>query len=60
MRIMNEVSFLDPHVEEINALTLDDPELFKYPIAYIIEVGWWAMTDRKRRRSARTCRRAAS
>ena len=25
MRIMNEVSFLNPHTEEINALTLDDP-----------------------------------
>jgi hypothetical protein len=45
MQIMNEVSYLTPHVEEINALTLDDPELFRYPIAYIIEVDWWAMTD---------------
>jgi Domain of unknown function (DUF4159) len=45
MRIMNEVSFLNPHTEEINALTLDDPELFRYPIAYIIEVDWWAMSD---------------
>src|SRR5436853_1696089 len=26
MRIMNEVSFLNPHTEEINAITLDDPE----------------------------------
>src|SRR5215467_13599707 len=25
MAIMNEVSFLAPHVEEINSLTLDDP-----------------------------------
>src|ERR1700704_3836030 len=45
MNIMNEVSGLSPHVEEINALTLDDPDLFRYPIAYIIEVDWWAMTD---------------
>jgi len=47
MRIMNEVSFLNPRIDEINALTLDDPELFHYPIAYIIEVDWWAMTDRE-------------
>jgi len=46
MKIMNEVSFLNPH-EEINALTLDDAELCRYPIAYIIEVDWWAMTDRE-------------
>src|SRR5437764_6816112 len=47
MRIMNEVTFLGPHTEEINTLTLDDPELFKYPVAYIIEVDWWVMTDRE-------------
>ena len=28
-------------------VTLDDPALFRYPIAYIIEVDWWAMTDRE-------------
>ena len=47
MRIMNELTFLGPHTEEINTLTLDDPELFKYPIAYLIEVGWWTVTDRE-------------
>ena len=26
-------------------ITLDDPELFKYPVATIIEVGWWAPSD---------------
>ena len=29
----------------INTITLDDPELFRYPVAYIIEVSWWQMTD---------------
>src|SRR5262249_15471268 len=23
-------------------------QLFKYPLAYIIEVGWWTLTDRER------------
>jgi Domain of unknown function (DUF4159) len=46
MRIMNDISLLNAH-DEINVLTLDDPELFKYPVAYIIEVGWWTMTDRE-------------
>jgi hypothetical protein len=45
MAILNEVSFLDPHVEDINSLRLDDPELCKYPVAYIIEPDWWSMTD---------------
>ena len=44
MKIMNEVSFLNAH-EEINTLALDDPALFKYPVAYIIEVSWWTLTD---------------
>ena len=42
---MNEVSYLGAHEDEINTLTLDDPELFKYPVAYIIEVSWWTLTD---------------
>jgi hypothetical protein len=45
MNIMNEVSYLNPHVDDVNVLTLDDPDLFKYPVAYVIEVDWWAMTD---------------
>jgi Domain of unknown function (DUF4159) len=46
MKIMNEVSYLGAH-EEINTVTFDDPELFRYPFAYIIEVGWWTVTDRE-------------
>ena len=45
MQIMREVSLLDLDEERANVVTLDDPELFTYPIAYIIEVGWWAPTD---------------
>jgi len=45
MRIMTDVSFLNPHVDEANVLALDDLELFRYPVAYIIEVGWWTLTD---------------
>jgi hypothetical protein len=45
MRIMNEVSYLGARSEEINSLALDDPELMKYPVAYIIEVGWWQMRE---------------
>ena len=45
MNIMNEVSYLGPHVEEVNALALDDPEIDKYPVLYLIEPGWWQMTE---------------
>jgi Domain of unknown function (DUF4159) len=47
MKIMNEVSFLGAHDEAINTLALDDPQLGRYPVAYIIEVGWWTLTDRE-------------
>jgi hypothetical protein len=33
MSIMHDVTYLAPHVEEINALAFDDPALFRYPIA---------------------------
>jgi len=46
IRIMNEVSLLGAR-EDINTVTLDDPELFKYPIAYLIEVGWWTVNSRE-------------
>ena len=45
MRIMNDLSFFNARTDEVNVLTLEDPELFKYPIAYIIEVGWWTLSD---------------
>ena len=45
MKIMNELSYLGARDDEFNTLALEDPELFKYPVAYIIEVGWWTLTD---------------
>jgi uncharacterized protein DUF4159 len=47
MRIMKEVSYLSPHIDDINSVRADDPALFHYPIAYVIEVDWWDMTDRE-------------
>ena len=45
MRIMNDLSFFNARTDEVNVLSLEDPELFKYPLAYIIEVGWWTLSD---------------
>jgi hypothetical protein len=47
MQIMNDISFLGAHAGETDTLALDDPKLCKYPVAYIIEVGWWTLTDRE-------------
>src|SRR4029077_11271308 len=43
MNIMNEISYLEPHINEINTLALDDPEVQKYPVLYLIEPGWWQL-----------------
>jgi len=47
MKIMNEVSYLGANTDDINTVALDDPDLFHYPVAYIIEVGWWTLSDRE-------------
>ena len=47
MRIMKDICFLDVHTDDINVVTLDDPDLFKYPIAYIIETGFWTMNEKE-------------
>ena len=47
MRIMTDLSFLNPRTDGFDVMALDDPEIFKYPIVYIIEVGWWTLNDRE-------------
>jgi hypothetical protein len=47
MKIMHEVSYLNPHIEDSGVFTLDDPELFKYPIAYMTEPGFWTMGEQE-------------
>jgi hypothetical protein len=49
MQIMNEVSYLGARDREINSIRFDDPQLGKYPIAYVIEPDWWAITDSEAR-----------
>jgi hypothetical protein len=44
VRIIDETTFVDPLTTGSNVLELDDPELFRYPIAYIVEVGAWNPT----------------
>ena len=47
LSIMDETTFVGAQTEGSNVLTLDDPELFKYPIAYIVEVGSWNPSDQE-------------
>lgn len=44
LKIIQETTLMDPKDDNYNALTADDPELMKYPVAYICEVGAWNPT----------------
>jgi hypothetical protein len=45
LAIMDETTFVRSQTEGSNVFRLNDPELFRYPIAYIVEVGSWNPTD---------------
>src|SRR6202023_2959833 len=46
-KIVNEISYLHPHLTQSNVIGLDDPELFKYPVAYMAEPDYWTMTNQE-------------
>jgi hypothetical protein len=41
LQILKETTLLETQWQGSNVLTLDDPEMLKYPISYIVEVGYW-------------------
>jgi hypothetical protein len=45
--IIRELTYLDIHDDGNEILTLDDPDLFKYPIALMWKPGFWTLTDRE-------------
>jgi len=44
-RILHEITLIKPHLDGSSIVTLDDPGLFAYPIAYMSEPGFWHMSD---------------
>ena len=44
-RIIDDVTTIDARLGETNVFRLDDPELFRHPIAYISEPGFWHMSE---------------
>ena len=45
MKILNELTLLGPHLEEVNILGFDDPEVFKYPVSYMAEPGYLSLSE---------------
>ena len=46
-QILRELTALDIRLDGSRILTLDDPELTKFPIAFMWEPGFWELTDRE-------------
>ncbi len=40
-KIIAETTLIDPFMDGSRILRMDDPEVFKYPIIYVVEVGYW-------------------
>jgi hypothetical protein len=47
MSMAREITALQPHVAGSNIFTFDDPELLRYPVAYLSEPGYWIPSERE-------------
>jgi len=47
MRIIGAVTEVKLHQDASNVLAMDDPQLMKYPVAFMTEAGYWTMTDKE-------------
>jgi hypothetical protein len=47
LKIVNEMTVLRPRVDASKVIAIDDPELFRYPVAYMTEAGYWEETDKE-------------
>ncbi len=45
LKILTAVSNVPANLEGTNVLSFDDPEMFRYPVIYLVEPGYWAMND---------------
>ncbi len=46
-QILKSLSTMRVHTEVSNVIALDDPELMKYPVAFMTEAGFWTMNDKE-------------
>jgi hypothetical protein len=44
-RLLSELTNIEANTASTNVFTLDDPELFRHPISYLSEPGFWTMSD---------------
>jgi hypothetical protein len=44
-KIVSETTLIDPFMDGSRILRMDDPDIFRYPLAYVVEVGYWDAND---------------
>jgi hypothetical protein len=49
VKILQATTSIDVRLDGSNVMALDDPELFRYPVAYVCEPGFWNFTDTEAR-----------
>jgi hypothetical protein len=47
MSILGDITTIRPKMDSSNILDMDDPELLRYPIAYLSEPGYWVPNPRE-------------
>jgi hypothetical protein len=47
MKILEEITLMEPRMDGSNILSLDDPELFNFPVAYMSEPGDWLPSEKE-------------
>ena len=47
MKIVSEISVLRPHIEATNVVAIDDPQLFRYPVAFLVEAGYLTLSEKE-------------
>jgi hypothetical protein len=45
LKIMSAITNMSSHLDESSIMSFSDPELFKFPVAYLIEPGYWYLSE---------------
>jgi hypothetical protein len=45
MKIFTSISNVSAHVDESSIMTFGDPEMFKFPVIYLVEPGYWYLEE---------------
>jgi len=45
LKIMQAITNVPVHIDESSIMSFSDPELMKFPVAYLCEPGYWYMSD---------------